>query len=337
MGRRQGKRSLPKPQGDRSDPQGMAALLADFIASLQVRNFSNHTIAHHVRSLNAFNAWAAERGINKPAEITKPILERYQRWLFHYRKEDGEALAFSTQKGYLVSVRTWFKWLAKHNHILYNPASELELPKRCQTLPRNILTATEADIIMSQPNINDTLGLRDRAILETFYSTGMRRVELSNLSVFDIDRERGTVLVNQGKGKKDRIIPIGDRAMLWIEKYKQESRPKLLVSGKPTNILFLTHFGEAFTLERLTQMVQEYISQADIGKTGSCHVFRHTMATLMLENGCDLRFIQMMLGHANLSTTEIYTQVSIKKLVEMHRATHPAKLERSPVDAGAVE
>ncbi len=181
------------------------------------------------------------------------------------------------------------------------------------------------------------MGLRDRAILETFYSTGVRRVELSNLTVFDIDRERGTVLVNQGKGKKDRIIPIGDRALLWIEKYKQESRPKLLVSGRPTNILFLTHFGESFTLDRLSQMVQEYIALADIGKQGSCHMFRHTMATLMLENGCDLRFIQMMLGHANLSTTEIYTQVSVKKLVEMHRATHPAKLERSPPTAEEVQ
>jgi integrase/recombinase XerD len=308
----------------------MAALVASFVASLQVRNYSNHTIDHHIRSLNGFIAWTAERGISRPSEVTKPIVERYQRWLFHYRKKDGTSLAFSTQKGYLVSVREWFKWLAKHNHILYNPASDIELPKRCQTLPRNILTATEADLIMAQPDIHDTLGLRDRAILETFYSTGVRRVELSNLTVFDIDRERGTVLVNQGKGKKDRIIPIGDRAFLWIEKYKQESRPKLLVSGRPTNILFLTHFGESFTLDRLSQLVQEYIALADIGKQGSCHMFRHTMATLMLENGCDLRFIQMMLGHANLSTTEIYTQVGVKKLVEMHRATHPAKLERSP-------
>lgn len=336
MGRK-GDRKPRKPHGDLTDPQGLAALANRFVEAMQNLNFSDHTVNHHHRYLNAFLAWAADRGIARPGEVTKPILERYQRWLFHYRKADGEPLAFSTQKCYLVAVRAWFKWLARHNHILYNPAAELELPRRGKTLPKNILTATEADLVMSQPDVQDTLGLRDRAILETFYSTGMRRVELANLTVYDIDRERGTVLVNQGKGKKDRLIPIGDRALLWIEKYKQEARPKLLVSGKPTNVLFLTHFGEAFTLDRLSQMVQEYIAAADLGKQGSCHMWRHTCATLMLENGCDLRFIQMMLGHANLSTTEIYTQVSVKKLVEMHRATHPAKVERSPLQAEAVE
>ncbi|MGL5095327.1 MAG: site-specific tyrosine recombinase XerC [Planctomycetia bacterium] len=271
-------------------------------------------------------AWAGDRGLARPGEVTKPVLERFQRWLFLHRKADGEPLAFATQKCYLVAVRAWFKWLARHNHVLYNPAAELELPKRCKTLPKNILTATEADLILSRPDVADPLGLRDRAVLETLYSTGMRRVELAGLTVFDLDRERGTVLVNQGKGKKDRVIPIGDRALAWIDRYQRESRPHLLVSGKPTNVLFLTHFGEPFTLDRLSQMVQEYVTAADIGKKGSCHMFRHTMATLMLENGCDLRFIQMMLGHASLSTTEIYTQVSVKKLVEMHRATHPAKL-----------
>jgi len=168
--------------------------------------------------------------------------------------------------------------------------------------------------------------LRDRAILETFYSTGMRRKELIGLKPHDLDRERGTVMIRQGKGKKDRVIPIGERALDWITRYEREARPKLLVSGKPTDLLFLTHFGEAFTLDRLSQLVKGYIAQAETGKAGSCHVFRHTMATLMLENGCDIRFIQVMLGHANLKTTEIYTQVSIRKLVEAHRATHPAKM-----------
>jgi integrase/recombinase XerD len=336
MGKK-GERKPRIPDGDRTDPQGMAALCHAYLEWGQVHNYSDHTINHQLRYLNAFIAWASDRGLLRPGEVTKAILERYQRWLFHYRKEDGDPLSFATQKAYLVPVRMWFKWLARHNHILYNPASELELPKPCRTLPRNILTASEAELVMNQPDVHDTLGLRDRAILETFYSTGMRRVELSNLTLYDIDRERGTVLVNQGKGKKDRIIPIGDRALAWVEKYKQESRPKLLVGGKPTDLLFLTHFGEAFTLDRLSQMVQQYIAAADLGKQGSCHMFRHTMATLMLENGCDLRFIQMMLGHANLSTTQIYTQVSIKKLVEMHRATHPARLERSPGEAADVQ
>jgi integrase/recombinase XerD len=178
----------------------------------------------------------------------------------------------------------------------------------------------------------NAFGLRDRAILETFYSTGMRRSELMGLGLFDIDRERGTVMIRQGKGKKDRMIPVDERAIAWIDRYQTRVRPELVVErGNAT--LFLTQAGEAFTPDRLTQLVRGYVNAADIGKTGSCHLLRHTMATLMLENGADIRYIQAMLGHAELSTTQIYTQVSIRKLKEIHSATHPAKVRSARVKA----
>jgi integrase/recombinase XerD len=163
----------------------------------------------------------------------------------------------------------------------------------------------------------------------------MRRRELASLGLYDIDRERCTVHIHLGKGKKDRVVPIGERALFWVQKYVLEVRPKLLI-GTPTNILFLTHHGEEFTDDRLSQLVKNYIASAELGKQGSCHLWRHTMATLMLENGCDIRFLQVILGHANLKTTEIYTQVSIRKLVEAHRATHPAKLAK-PLENAAEE
>ena len=153
-------------------------------------------------------------------------------------------------------------------------------------------------------------------------------MELINLKLFDIDTERGTVMVRQGKGKKDRMIPIGERALKWIEKYQVEVRPSLTMPDDE-GTLFLTNLSQAFTANRLTQMVREYIDMADIGKRGSCHLFRHTMATLMLENGADVRFIQAMLGHVSLETTQIYTQVSIRKLKDIHTATHPAKMMRA--------
>jgi len=172
--------------------------------------------------------------------------------------------------------------------------------------------------------------------LETFYSTGMRRSELMGLSVFDLDRERGTVMIRQGKGKKDRMIPIGERALAWIDRYRETVRPELVV-GRDHAMLFLTNTGEPFTPNRLTQMVRTYIQAANIGKSGSCHLFRHTMATLMLENGADIRYIQAMLGHAELSTTQIYTQVSIRKLKEIHTATHPGKVRTArTTDAATV-
>jgi integrase/recombinase XerD len=136
-------------------------------------------------------------------------------------------------------------------------------------------------------------------------------------------------MIRLGKGKKDRMIPIGSRALAWIDKYVVEVRPTL-VREPDDGTLFLSNLNEAFTRNRLTQMVREYVDAASLGKRGACHLFRHTMATLMLENGADIRFIQQMLGHAELSTTQIYTQVSIRKLKEIHSLTHPARLEAKP-------
>lgn len=155
----------------------------------------------------------------------------------------------------------------------------------------------------------------------------MRRIELVRLKLLDVDLERGTLMVRQGKGRKDRMIPIGDRALAWVNKYLGEVRP-LLAMEPDEGYLFLTHKGESFAPIRLTQMVRDYVDAAQLGKVGSCHLFRHTMATLMLEGGADIRFIQQMLGHASLSTTQIYTQVSIRLLKQIHSATHPAQLER---------
>ena len=171
------------------------------------------------------------------------------------------------------------------------------------------------------------MGVRDRAILETLYSTGIRRRELSNLHVYDVDQDRGTVIVRQGKGRKDRMIPIGERALARINKYLDEVRPTMIVGHNSEDVLFLNHLGQQIAPNALTNLVRRYVEQSEIGKRGPCHLFRHTMATLMHDNSADIRFIQAMLGHSKLTTTEIYTQVSIKKLKEFHTATHPARLK----------
>jgi integrase/recombinase XerD len=329
---RKGDKLPPKQVGNPGDPQGMAVLLDKFLEWMRVTNYSSQTVDNRKLYLSYFIIWAEERGLTRPNEITKPILERYQRFLYHYRKADGNPLSFRSQSSRLVPVRAWFKWLTKNNHILYNPASELELPRLERRLPKHVLTIRESEAVLAVPNVTDSLGLRDRAILETLYSTGIRRMEVVNLKLYDMDVDRGTLMVRQGKGKKDRMVPIGKRAIGWIEKYITEVRPRLIVDPNDVT-LFLTHLGEGFTTNRLTQMVREYVDAADIGKRGSCHLFRHTMATLMLENGADVRFIQAMLGHAKLETTQIYTQVSIRKLKEIHEATHPAKMNREEIDA----
>ena len=189
------------------------------------------------------------------------------------------------------------------------------------------MTATETERVLDMPDVETQLGLRDRAILETLYSTGMRRMELLGLRIHDLDEERGTLFIQQGKGKKDRIAPIGERALQWIERYVVEVRPHwLFEAGQQT--LFLTREGMPISPSRLTQIVGSYVAASDISKEGSCHLFRHTAATLMLENGADIRYIQALLGHARLETTEVYTQVSIRRLKEVHSMTHPARTER---------
>jgi integrase/recombinase XerD len=213
-------------------------------------------------------------------------------------------------------------------------APHLDLPREERRLPRVVLTAREADQVLSQPNVHDLLGLRDRAILEMLYSTGLRRTELTNLMIHDLDQSRQTVFVRLGKGKKDRIVPIGERALAWAAKYLYEARPRIVVEPD-CGRLFLSREGGPVAPATLTELVGEYVLAAGVGKSGACHLFRHTMATLMLEGGADVRFIQEMLGHANLQTTQIYTRVSIQKLKAIHDATHPGAKLRPAVTRAA--
>lgn len=307
----------------------LQAMLEKFFEYRRERNYSEQTIDTERAHLGVFLAWCAERGITEPVEVTRTVLDSYQRYVFHYRKKDGEPMSFTSQRDRLAPLRVWFRWMARNHYILHNPASELELPRMGVKLPKAILTAEEAERIMEQTEIalhmGDPLGLRDRAMLEVFYSTGMRRGELANLKLWDLDLDRATVNIREGKGKRDRFIPLGDRAAAWVRRYIVEARPQL--AGDPDDrIVFLSNTGEKLSLDYLTELVRGYVEKAKLEKHGSCHLFRHTMATLMLEGGADIRFIQAMLGHANLNTTQIYTHVAVKQLQLIHRATHPAEL-----------
>jgi len=218
----------------------------------------------------------------------------------------------------------WFRWMTRNNYLLHNPASELELPRLNRPLPKNILSAFEVEQIMTACDIHDPVGLRDRAILEVLYSTGIRRMEVIALKLYDLSLDRGVVFIREGKGGNDRYVPIGARAIQWLRKYIEESRPQL-VSEPDDMTVFLTSSGEPFSRNYMSTCVKERIDAARLGRTGACHLFRHTMATLMLENGADIRHIQEILGHAKLETTQIYTHVSIRTLQQVHAATHPAE------------
>ena len=311
------------------DIRGMTALMGYFCEMMRVRGLSDYTIHRRGHVLRNLAVWCEARGITRPQDVTKPILERYQRYLFHYRTNKGIPLGLRTQYIYFSAIQSFFRFLTQENHLLANPASDLVLPRYGRKLPKYVMTVSEVEEVLKQPDIQDPLGLRDRAIMETFYSTGIRRSELIRLNIYDVDMAREVLIVHQGKGNKDRVIPIGSRALAWIRKYLEEIRPELVVEPDHGS-LFVTHRGKAISPDRLTRMVGRCITGANIGKKGSCHLFRHTMATLMLEGGADIRYVQQMLGHSMLETTSIYTHVSIQKLKEIFLATHPgAKLKKS--------
>lgn len=318
------------PIGDAHDPESLYNHMRRFLAALAQKHYSPETVGTRERDLRQFLTWCEERGLRRPGEITRTILERYQRHLFHYRKANGEPLAVATQHLRLIPVGLWFKWMVKQGVIPFNPASELELPKLGLRLPKAVLTAREAEAVLAMPETKSAVGLRDRAILETFYSTGMRRSELVHLHLQDLDFERGTVLIRGGKGGKDRVVPIGERALGWIEAYLERARPKL-ARGADHGPLFLTNRGGMFSKVRMTGLIVVYVERAGIGKKGACHLFRHTAATLLLEGGMDIRYIQAMLGHAELSTTQIYTLVSMAQLKAVHAATHPARMPETDI------
>jgi len=305
-----------------SDPATLKGLVSPFVEWMRVRGFSEFTIHRGFHNLRLFFDWCDMRSLTDPQEVTRPMLERYQRYLFNHRSADGNPLSLRSQFIYLSTVRAFFRFLARKNHILNNPASDLDMPRLGKQIPRNILTISEAEQILNTPNIKTPVGLRDRAILETLYSTGIRRFELIKLTVFDLEINHGTLMVREGKCRRDRVIPIGERALAWIRKYLEDVRPRFVMEPDE-GTLFLKPRGVKLTPSTLSHVVAKYVIKSGVRKTGSCHMFRHTMATLMLENGADIRFIQQMLGHARPETTSIYTHVSIEKLKEVHRETHP--------------
>lgn len=299
-----------------------------FAEQRRVRGYAEKSVRLLCTQLRAFARWLDERGVTQAEQVTRGMVERYQRHLFYQRRKDGEAVSLSTQRKHLDAVKGLFRHLARANRVAFNPAADLEMPRRHQRLPRGILSREEVESLLAQTQAHGQRGVRDRAILETLYATGMRRSELANLTLYDIDFPQGTVLIRKGKGNKDRLIPIGERALRWIDRYLHEVRPDLVLDPADTT-LFVTDHGQPFVRNRLSDLVKHYLERCGIEKPGACHLFRHTMATLMLDNGADLRFIQAMLGHARIETTTIYTQVAIKSLKAVYERTHPARMERT--------
>ncbi|HET8655023.1 MAG TPA: tyrosine-type recombinase/integrase [Longimicrobiaceae bacterium] len=298
-------------------------LISAHLRWMAAAGYAEATTRARRRHLERFAAWAAPRGITHGREITLPVLERYREALFPRGSKSAQAQALS-------ALKQWLGWAARMRHLGANPAAELQIPRLGRRLPASVLTHEEAERVLARPDTTTPTGLRDRAILEVLYSTGIRRAELIALTLADLDASGGALRIRRGKGDKERIVPIGRRALTWVDDYLCHARPRLL-RAPDRGVLFLTRRGTALRANRLTERMHRYVLEAGIPKGGACHVFRHTAATLMLDGGADIRAVQEILGHAELSTTQIYTHVSIRRLKEVHAKTHPAEAPAPPL------
>lgn len=291
------------------------------LTSLDRTEDTIHGIKAHLKQ---FTVWCRQREIHSPLEVSSYIIDMYQSFVAEQRNPKTQQLICPRyRKNLLNAVKGFYAWLVRSSYIAKNPTDTLESIKVGNPIPHDIFTVEELEKIMLQPNTNTLPGKRDRVILELAYATAMRRMEISNLNVDDIDFEREVIFIKRGKGKKDRVIPLGKRARYYLSYYINEVRPLYKQKG---NALFFTAYETRVSPSRVRFIVTKHIKAAKIGKRGSTHKIRHSVATLMLENGSEIRYVQAFLGHAKLSTTQIYTRVSIAKLKEVHTKTHPARM-----------
>lgn len=313
-----------------ADPPSFEVELLAYASWQEGAAHAASTIATRRVHLRCFTRWARREGWHRLADLSAEVLERYRSLVMTATGVHGTPLAWSTRLSRLSAVRLWCRWATRTRRLVSDPSAELALPKPPRRLPRAILTATEVEEVFRVPDVRSVLGLRDRAILELMYSTGMRRGEVVRLEGRDVDAERGVIFIREGKGRKDRVVPIGGRALAWVGRYVATSRPVLVgrrPGGGDPGTLFLNARGTTVRPSRLTDRLHQYVKRGS-GKPGSCHVFRHSMATLMHDGGADIRDLQELLGHAQLSTTEIYTHVSVERLRAVHALTHPTEAGR---------
>ncbi|MDC9598285.1 site-specific tyrosine recombinase XerC [Xenorhabdus anantnagensis] len=302
--------------------------LLAYLDTLTAQGRTRKTLEAYRERLLPFVDWCEQRTVQYPAQVTLGLLESWQHYLRSYRKADGQPYSNNSQRDRLSTLRIWFRYLLQRHHILYNPAEQLVLPKEEKRLPAQILSERETTQVLDSLDDQSLLGLRNRVMLEILWSSGIRRMELRQLRWGDIDVERGAVVVNQGKGHKDRVVPIGERALSWLTRYLVHVRPQL-AAQYDSGYLFISQKGRPLSPGHLTHIAGKAIrQQAQLDKPGACHLFRHSMATQMLDNGADIRHIQAMLGHEKLNTTQVYTRVAIGHLKKVHKQTHPA--ERDP-------
>ena len=290
-------------------------LIEQFLDAIWMeQGLSQHTLNAYQTDLKGLAKWSASGHGGTLLKLSKSHLQGY----LAYRHERG-IKARSTAR-MLSTIRRFYQFQTRENNISVDPSALLESPKLGRALPKT-MSEREVEALLDAPDLEDPLGLRDRAMLELIYATGLRVSELVGLEIHGINLQQGVVRVI-GKGSKERLVPMGEEALSWIAQYLKYARADLL-GDSISNMLFVTRRGGGMTRQTFWYMVKRYAQQAGISTALSPHVLRHAFATHLLNHGADLRVVQMLLGHSDLSTTQIYTHIAKERLKDLHARHHP--------------
>lgn len=328
--------SAAKPSGRLKVPDFETAKTA-YIHHLTLRNLSPLGISQVERDIRLFIGFLEDLGVRSIVQVDADVMERYKAHMTAYRTRKGMPLCLNTVRARLFTALRWLKFLRKKGVLLAEPV-DVQPPPRVKRLPRGVLTPDEVKAVMAQPDLRGLLGYRDRTMMETLYSTGMRAAELCNLEIRDLDFEKKAARIRNGKGGKERFVLLSPPCIRFLERYLKDIRPELAQGIRPAgnnwlkkfqsggNLVFLSIYGGPLTRQWLAQMMKQYIRRAGIERIMSpVHCWRHSCATHLMSSGMDIRYVQILLGHAHVNTTQIYTHVERKSLQGQLGKYHPGQ------------
>lgn len=298
--------------------------LFNFKEHLKVLNRSPATIKAYLMHIRLF---LSALDVPDITQITTIMIEQYLAGLHDYRTEKGDPYTMATIGIKIRSIKRFFEFLEKTNTIFIDPAEFITEPKKEKGKIRDTLSSKEARTLLDQPNLGTLTGIRDRAVLELFYTTGIRLNELCTLTIFDADLQSGVVRV-KGKGNKDRVVPMGKHAVRFLKEYITKVRPRFTQKARSSRHLFVNYYGNPLNKQVISIMIRGYRKTAGIKKQITAHTFRHTFATSLIRNGADITAVQKMMGHVELSTTQTYLRSLGLDIKKTHQKTHPREKDK---------
>jgi integrase/recombinase XerD len=305
----------------------MERIKLEYLEHQNRRGLKKSTLKSHAYSLRVFFDFIGETypDVKEITDITRDMVRSYEKYLSIRQDSRGKIMAQAQRARNILHIRLFFAYCEREEKILRNPASNVAIPRLRQTVLKDVLTIEEMEKLLKSCPSDDLMSIRDRAMMELLYSSGVRADELCTSCVEDIDLTQRLLHVRHGKMGKERIIPFGESAAYWVRVYLERVRP--LIARKDAQEIFVSMRGRRLAVQMVCEIVKAYAIKAGIGKNVTSHTFRHSCATHMLKGGADIRYVQRQLGHRFISTTEKYLKIEITDLKEIHDRCHPREQE----------